>query len=1099
MRKLYIAICAFFIFSAASGQTNPTPQSIPYIQDFGTSIFSTPKPGMASWQGSGTRPYPTLAAAEASLSGVDQVITAAAPASNGAAGQYGHTVGTDGRLSVLQSTNANFGSSQIALAIVTTGMSSVTVQYSLGLGVSNARTIGAALQYRVITSSSSYNTTPFTTIAGSSVTYNSSTTNGGDADGVSDLDTYSFNLPAAALGQAEVQLRWITWRGSEAGSSSGISLDNISITGSGGPDVTAPTLSGSTPANNATGIAANSSVTLTFSENIQTGAGEVRVRRSSDNTIVQTIAASALNISGSAASFTLSGLAVATAYYIEVDNGIVKDAAGNIFGGITGSSILSFTTSNIIAQLYSANFSTCATGAPGTVTDGFTRFSVTGAQVWDCTTFGRTGNAMQINGYDAVATTNVINEDWLISPAFNLTATTYPLLTFYSRTKFNGGLLQLKVSTDYSGSGNPNLATWTDINGRFPLQNSDIWTASSSINLSAFKQSSVYFAFVYHSTDEEGSRWTIDDVQLDNSATPPPASLTLNTNDVQFTYVASGSTAVKTFTITGNDITTDITLTAGGAFQLSTDGTSFSNSISFTQAVANNVPKTVYVRFAPTQANENFTATINVASSSLTAVVNLKGTSIDPAITLEVVNWNVEWFGSPTLGPTNDAQQEQNVKTIMQNVGADLFGLVEVVDESRLANVVSQMPGYSYIIGNFGSHAAPVEAGGSALNTVQKPAFVYKTSIFSNVTTRPLINNQNTTSASYNNWASGRFPFLMKADVTLNGQTRTINFILIHAKANTSPTATSYTRRKAAATELYDTLLANFSSDYVMILGDFNDDLDQSITDGQTVTSYSSFTNDNTNFFSPTLSLSLAGKKSTVSYNDVIDHVMLSNEMQQLYLNGSATILSDVSSLVSNYGSTTTDHYPVLSRYSFAPSAIPLPVKLSSFTAEKRGRDGKLSWTTSSEINTREFMVERSVDGRSFTSIGSVAANGNTNALSVYSLTDQQPNAGRNYYRLQMIDVDGRATQSSIVRLDFDKAFTVSFSPNPVKDILTIRVANLTSAATLEIIDMNGKKVQTKQLVNPVSSISTSGFGKGYYLVRITSNGHHFLDKIIVE
>ncbi|MEJ7674065.1 MAG: endonuclease/exonuclease/phosphatase family protein [Chitinophagaceae bacterium] len=144
-----------------------------------------------------------------------------------------------------------------------------------------------------------------------------------------------------------------------------------------------------------------------------------------------------------------------------------------------------------------------------------------------------------------------------------------------------------------------------------------------------------------------------------------------------------------------------------------------------------------------------------------------------------------------------------------------------------------------------------------------------------------------------------------------------INFVLIHAKANTSPTATSYARRQASANELHDTLITYFPNDNIIILGDFNDDLDRSITAGFTTTSYSSFTTDNANFFSPTLALSLAGKKSTVSYNDVIDHVLLSNELQPYYLPSTANILTDVASLVSNYGKTTTDHYPVFTRYQF--------------------------------------------------------------------------------------------------------------------------------------------------------------------------------------
>jgi hypothetical protein len=267
-------------------------------------------------------------------------------------------------------------------------------------------------------------------------------------------------------------------------------------------------------------------------------------------------------------------------------------------------------------------------------------------------------------------------------------------------------------------------------------------------------------------------------------------------------------------------------------------------------------------------------------------------------------------------------QQQQNVITILQSIGADIYGLTEVVDETKLAAVVSQLEGYSYVIGNYGSHVV----AGSPLSEAQKLAFVYKTSIFSNVSVRPLINNLNTTSTSYNNWSSGRYPLLMTADVTLNCVTKRISFVLIHAKANTAPTATSYARRQAAARELYDTLQTYFAEENVIILGDFNDDLDRTITDGinPPVTSYSSFTSDNINYFSPTLSLSLAGKKSTVSYNDVIDHVVISNELQPYYMQSTATILTDVATLVSNYSNTTSDHYPVFTRYQFDQPAPPV-------------------------------------------------------------------------------------------------------------------------------------------------------------------------------
>lgn len=736
------------------------------------------------------------------------------------------------------------------------------------------------------------------------------------------------NIPAGN----EIMIRWEDI--DHSGSDHGLGVDDFTIEAN-PSDITAPLITTLSPANGATNVSTNITASIVFDETIQKGTGNIVVKKTSDNSVVQTIdvTTAAVTVSTNTASFNLSGLAVNTGFYIEIANGAFKDPNGNNFAGITGNSTWSFTTGTIF---YAANFNTCTSA----LTDGFTQYSAVGSIVWACTTFGRDPaapagtaafpNAVQINGFSGG--TNVPNVDWLISPSFNLTGTTYPLLSFWSRTAFNGLPLQLKVSTDYV-SGNPALATWTDINGKFPGQTSNVWTLSPDINLSAFKQSNVHFAFVYNSSDDEGARWTVDDVSISNSPVPPPASLTISATDIQFGYAAAGNSTDKTFIVTGNDITGNITLTASSGFSLATSaGGPFSSSITLLQASANNVPATIYVRFSPAVNNQDFTGTVTISTAGVTnVVVNLKGTSIDPVNTLEVVNWNMEWFGSTSLGPTNDNQQEQNVKTILQSIGADIYGVVEVVDEARLANVVSQMPGYSYVICNYGSHTNTNESGFTPLSEAQKEAFIYKTALFSNITTGPLLSQGINSTAdlsnpAYNYFASGRFPYMMKADVTLNGITQTIRFILIHAKANTSPTLTAYNRRKSGSDTLHYTLNNLYPNDKIVLLGDFNDDLDVTITDGITpnTTSYVAFTTDNTNFYSPTLPLSLAGKKSTVSYNDVIDHVVISKEMQCFYMTATANILTDVTSLVSNYGSTTTDHYPVFSRYSFdqAPHAV---------------------------------------------------------------------------------------------------------------------------------------------------------------------------------
>jgi hypothetical protein len=752
-------------------------------------------------------------------------------------------------------------------------------------------------------------------------------------------------------------------------------------------DIIAPTISVLSPANASVNAPSAFTAVLTFNENVEKTTGSIVLRKLSDNSLVKTIDVSTntVTVGGAIVSFLIQGLAYNTSYYFEVSNGAFRDLSENPFTGFSGSSTWSFTTSampvGIVGNIY--NFNTCSS-----LPDGFEFYSEVGPQLWGCTTFGRNAadlplgsapNGVQINGFSG---TNIPNVDWLISPSFDLTTTVYPLLSYWSRTAFNGEPLQLKVSTDYTG-GDPSNATWVDLNGKFPGETSNAWTLSENINLSAFKQSNVHFAFVYYSSDDDGARWTLDDILLQNSLTPPPPSLTVGTTGIQFGFTSAGNTSDKTFTFIGNDLTNDITLNATGPFTLSKDGSSYSGSLLYTVADANNVFKTVYVRFTPSVNKQNFTGNINIESGGLSADVALAGTSIDPATTLEVVNWNIEWFGSTINGPTNDAQQEQNVKTVLQNLNADIYAVSEIVSEARLANVVNQMPGYAYVISNYGSHTNTTVNPPSALAEAQKLAFIYKTSVVNKLSTTALLSQginsaADLTNPAYNYWASGRFPFMMDADVTLNCVTKNVKFILVHGKANTAPTITSYERRKRGADSLHYTLQLNYPTDNIIILGDYNDDLDVTITDGvvPNTTSYSAFTGDPSNFTPLTLPLSLAGKKSTVSHDNVIDHVMTSNEMASTYINGTANILTDVTGLVSNYGSTTSDHYPVFTRYIFtnisSPEVTTCPV-VSPFCANNTNSYTIPAFVASDDCDAVQY---------SYVITGASERSGNTNDAS---------------------------------------------------------------------------------------------------------------------
>ncbi|MFN3316822.1 MAG: choice-of-anchor J domain-containing protein, partial [Raineya sp.] len=233
----------------------------------------------------------------------------------------------------------------------------------------------------------------------------------------------------------------------------------------------------------------------------------------------------------------------------------------------------------------------------------WTQFSVTGAQTWQCTTFGRNSSSgAQMNGY---ASGPVVNEDWLISPPLNLNASSK--MSYWSRTKFNGNSLQLKISTNYTGTGNPNAATWVNVPGAtFPAINSDVWTETADVDLSAYAGSNRYVAFVYTSTATAAARWTLDDITFTSISTPivTPPAINVSGSLVPFGNVNFGAvSASQNFSVSGTNLQGDVTIEAPEYFQVSKDGNNFVSTIAFVAGTDFTLPtmpsKTVYVRFAP--------------------------------------------------------------------------------------------------------------------------------------------------------------------------------------------------------------------------------------------------------------------------------------------------------------------------------------------------------------------------------------------------------------------------------------------------------------------------------------------------------------------
>ena len=148
-------------------------------------------------------------------------------------------------------------------------------------------------------------------------------------------------------------------------------------------------------------------------------------------------------------------------------------------------------------------------------------------------------------------------------------------------------------------------------------------------------------------------------------------------------------------------------------------------------------------------------------------------------------------------------------------------------------------------------------------------------------------------------------------------------------------------------------------------------------------------------------------------------------------------------------------------------SQAPLPVELTSFTANVNNNAVNLSWKTATEVNNYGFQVQRKKEkGKSWNKIGFVAGHGNSNRPNSYSFIDNNLSGGSVfYYRLKQIDVNGNFKYSDIltVRLNLsDKAQLMQNSPNPFNPSTSIKYFIPEQAnVTIKIYDMLGREVTT--------------------------------------
>ncbi len=176
--------------------------------------------------------------------------------------------------------------------------------------------------------------------------------------------------------------------------------------------------------------------------------------------------------------------------------------------------------------------------------------------------------------------------------------------------------------------------------------------------------------------------------------------------------------------------------------------------------------------------------------------------------------------------------------------------------------------------------------------------------------------------------------------------------------------------------------------------------------------------------------------------------------------------------------------------------ASPLPVELLRFDARTESEGIRLDWTTATEFNTDRFDVQRSTDLLEWKHVNSVPAAGYAVMLNEYDMLDDHPEPGTNFYRLHMIDLDGRAAFSPTVSADWDRNGPALW-PNPNSGTFTLSGTN--AHRHVVVHDALGRPVPYRWEAGGEGRLVLHLDGaSGIYLVRIGTGEGAFVERVMV-
>jgi endonuclease/exonuclease/phosphatase family metal-dependent hydrolase len=254
------------------------------------------------------------------------------------------------------------------------------------------------------------------------------------------------------------------------------------------------------------------------------------------------------------------------------------------------------------------------------------------------------------------------------------------------------------------------------------------------------------------------------------------------------------------------------------------------------------------------------------------------------AARISVLTWNLDWFQDPSEGPSDDAQQYAAVRDVLAASDADVIALEEIASEPAFDRLLGDLPAYAGVL--------------SGYDWTQKTALLWRAAQFELASARAISGLDD----------AGRPP--LEVGLRETQRDLVLLVVVIHAKAQAD------TESRATREQLAQGLKAHLDAEHaaapLIVLGDFNDRLDGSITEGA-ASPYRAFVVDHAHYATPTLRLDAANaRESSYSWGATIDHIIVSDELAARIDESSIDVRrQELLARYPDFTTTVSDHFPV--------------------------------------------------------------------------------------------------------------------------------------------------------------------------------------------